>query len=177
MNLRKIFGFVSFIIMAVIVIAALKLINWLPMAIEKETMRQYQSIEEVRAKLKIRDIYIPSYFPQHFEWPPSMILAQKKPFTAVITEFRHTGKDEVALVISQSDASASFVPDKKIKIQNISESVSFDIKGRKALLKVGICKDDEPCSQIEWIEDKYRITVTARTTPPELVRISESMIH
>lgn len=177
MNLKKIFGFVSFIVMVVIVIAALKLINWLPMAIEKEIMRQYHSIEEVRAKLGIRDIYIPAYFPQHFEWPPSMILAQKKPFTAVITEFRGAGKEDVSLIISQSDALASFVPDKNIKIQNISERISFDIKGRKALLKVGTCKGDEPCSQIEWIEEKYRITVTARTTPPELVRIAESMIR
>jgi len=177
MDLRKLFGFVSFVIVVVIVIAALKLINWLPLAIEKETMRQYRSIEEVGAKLGIRYIYIPSYFPHHFEWPPSMVLAQKKPFTAVITEFRGAGKDDISLIISQVDALASFVPDKNLKIQNISEWVSFDIKGRKALLKVGTCKGNEPCSQIEWIEEKYRITVTARTTPPELVRIAKSMIH
>lgn len=177
MDWKKLFGFVSFVATVVIIIAALKLINWLPMAIEKGTMRQYHSIEEVMSKLRIRTIYVPSYFPQYFEWPPSMILAQNKPFTAIITEFRRAGKNNVALIISQSDASVSFVPDKKIKIQNVRERIDFNIKGRNAILKVGTCKDDEPCSQIEWIEGKYRVMVIAKTTPPELVRISKSMIH
>jgi hypothetical protein len=40
-----------------------------------------------------------------------------------------------------------------------------------------VCKDEEPCSRIAWDDGRYRITVTAKTSPPELLKIAESMIR
>jgi hypothetical protein len=68
-----------------------KIANYLPMALQKDTMRKYKSIKEVKSKLNIRDVYIPSYFPQIL-WPPSTILAQDKPFVAIILEVNRTEK-------------------------------------------------------------------------------------
>jgi hypothetical protein len=173
---KKILSFVYFAITIAILIAALKIVNYLPMALQKDTMRKYNSIEEVKSKLNIRDIYIPSYFPQNLAWPPSTILAQDKPFIAIILEFNHTEKGDIALIISQS-VSTNFTPDEKIKILQVNEKVSYPFKGRDMTLEAGVCKEEEPCSRIIWDEGKYRINVTAKSTPPDLMKIAESMIN
>lgn len=159
-----------------IVVLALKFLNYLPMAIQSDTIRRYQSIEDVREKLKIRDIYVPTYFPQGLVWPPAEILAQKSPFAALILEFKSEERDDPVLIISQS-ASEHFRPDKKIKLQRIKDRIEYPSRGREMTLESGVCADGEPCSRVSWNEEGYTITVTARSAPPELVKIAESMIH
>ena len=44
---KKVLSFVYFAITVAILIAALKIANYLPMALQKDTMRKYNSIEEV----------------------------------------------------------------------------------------------------------------------------------
>jgi hypothetical protein len=173
---KKFVGFFYFAITIGILIGALKIANYLPMALQKDTMRKYRSIEEVKSKLNIRDVYVPSYFPQDLVWPPSTILAQDKPFVAIILEVNRTEKGDIALIISQS-ASTHFIPDEKIKILRINERVNYPFKGRDMTLEAGICKKEEPCSRIIWDEGRYRINVTARSTPPDLMKIAESMIN
>ena len=102
---KKIARFLSFALMIGLLIVALKVVNWLPLAMQQETVRRYDSIEEVRAALNMKDIYVPSYFPQQIIWPPSAILAQSKPFSAIVMEFTRADKRNIALVISQSEGS------------------------------------------------------------------------
>jgi hypothetical protein len=173
---KRLRSFLSFAVIIAILIAALKIINWVPMAIQEGTIRKYDSIEDVRLKLKIRDLYVPSYFPQSLSWPPAEILAQSKPFTAIIMEFKRVKKGDVALIISQADTSGDFTPDMKIKAAHIRETIHYPLKGREAVLEVGICKNDEPYSKISWNEGKYKITVIMKSMPQELIRIAESMI-
>lgn len=173
---RKFLNFFYFVLTVAILIAALKILNYLPMMIQKDIMRRYHSIEEVRSKLNIKEIPIPSYFPQSLVWPPSEIFAQNKPFTAVVMEFNNSSKAEVALVISHA-SSKNFKADEKIKIIQIKDRVNYPVKGRNVLLETGVCKDEEPCSRIAWDEGQYRITVTAKSSPPELLKIAESMIR
>lgn len=172
---KKVISFFYFVITVVILIAALKIANYLPMALQKDTMREYKSIEEVKSKLNINDVYVPSYFPQQLVWPPSTVLAQDKPFLAIILEFNHAEKGDIALIISQS-TSANFAPDEKIKILRINERVGYPFKGRNMTLEAGVCKGEEPCSRIIWDEGRYRINITARSTSPALMQIAESMI-
>jgi hypothetical protein len=173
---KKFLSFVYFLITVSILIVALKIINWLPLTFQKETMQRYSSLEEVRARLNIKEIFIPSYFPQSLTWPPSEILAQGKPFTAIIMEFRNVQSGDITLTVSQAD-SQDFIPDKKIKILQIRERVSYSLKGRDAIIEAGVCKDDAPCSQISWNEGRYRVNVVMRSTPHDLIRIADSMIH
>lgn len=172
---KKFLSFFYFAISIMILIAILKVANYLPMALQKDTMREYKSIEEVKSKLNINDVYVPSYFPQGLVWPPSTVLAQEKPFVAIILEFKRAGKGDIALIISQS-ASAAFAPDEKIKILHINERVNYPFKGRNMTVEAGLCKAEEPCSKIAWDEGKYRINITAKSTSPALMQIAESMI-
>lgn len=174
---KKIFSFFYFLVTIAILIGALKIINWLPATLQKDSMRRYSSIEEVRSRLNIKEILIPSYFPQSLAWPPSEILAQGKPFLAIVMEFKHIKKGDIALIISQAASDRTFIPNKEIRILEIKERFRYPLKGRDAMLEAGVCKDDEPCSHISWNEGKYRINVLMKATPHDLIKIADSMIH
>lgn len=173
---KRVLGFLYFAVTIAILIGVLKVANWLPTVFQEGIIRKYRSIEEVKSKLKLRDVYIPSYFPQKFKWPPSRILAQSKPFIAVVMEFRNMETGETALIISQAEDRA-FSPDKKIVISQIKEKVNYPLNGRPSILEVGVCKDDVPCSKISWDEGNNTIRVEMKSTPFELMRIAESMIR
>ena len=131
-------GFLSFALAIGVIVVLLAVMNWVPMAFQKDTLRRYRSIEEVRTALNIRDIYVPSYFPQHIVWPPSQILAQGKPFPAVVMEFKDAGSGEIVLVLSQSRG-GPFPAGPAIALTDIKETVPFIMKGRSAVLVVGEC--------------------------------------
>jgi hypothetical protein len=173
---EKISGLILFAAAAAVFVVLIKVADWLPEAMQEGTIRKYGSIEEVERKLNIKDIFVPSYFPQGYIWPPSVILAQGKPFRAVVMEFKDKASGATALLISQSD-SKSFVPDEKIKIVELKEKAAYDLKGRDAVLETGACKNNEPCSRISWNEGDCRIYVVMRATPFELIRIANSMLH
>ena len=67
--------------------------------------------------------------------------------------------------------------DKKIEIQRIEEQVPYSLKGRKAELTVGQCRNGEPCSGISWDEGEYRIDVLMKSGPFDLIGIADSMIY
>lgn len=169
-------GFLIFLLAIAIMVVVLMALNWLPLVMQQDTMRKYDSIQEVQSKLNINDLYVPSYFPQSITWPPSEILAQAKPYYAVLMVFNQAGMHDVALVVTQA-ASASFSGNEIIKFAQIKEAVPYQLKSRNALLEVGICKKDEPCSRLSWVENKYWITLTMKSLPFELIRIAESMLH
>lgn len=176
---HKAFSFARFAVMVAVLAAVLVFLNWLPMILDRQSMRRYSSIEEVKAKLNIRDVLVPSYFPEDFKWPPSRIFAQGKPFKAVVMEFRQGRANDVALVISQA-ASADFpAPDGKIRISGLMEKANYDMKGFEAVLEVGTCEANpgETCSRIFWDERGYRLNLAAKCPPLELVRIARSMAH
>ncbi len=150
--------------------------NWVPFYIEQGLVRRYSSVEEVKAKLKLKEVFVPSFFPQQYVWPPYEIIAQTKPFTSVIMKFRNVNGKPDALVICQFSATAS-VPDCFPGMIQIRESTAYKMKGRPALLEVGACGHNETCSRMTWREDRYRITVAVDAPPSELVKISESMIQ
>ncbi len=174
---KRIIGFLSFGLIVIVLVGVLKLLNWIPSAVQDGFAREYKSVDEVSSKLKIRDIYIPSYFPQNFRWPPAVILAQTRPYTAIVMEFRDVDKGDTGLTISQTEAEARFIKDDRIGISEVKEKVDYILKGRHALLEVGVGKNDEPVSRISWIEGRYRMTVAMKSRPFELLRIAESMLR
>jgi hypothetical protein len=174
---RTIIGFLSFGVVVAVLIGTLKLINWVPSTVQKGFIGEYKSVDDVKSNLKIKDIFVPSYFPQSFKWPPSVIWAQTKPFTAIVMEFKDVEKGDVGLIISQVAAGVRFIPDEKIKMAQIRENVNYTLKGRKVFLEVGTGKNEEPCSRISWIEGNYRITMVAKSRPFELLMIAESMLR
>ncbi len=172
----KLTGFFFFAMAIAALIAGLKVLNWVPSAVEEGMLRRYGSIEEVKSKLKIKTIYTPAFYPQCLKWPPSQIAAQTRPFTAVVTEFARNDGADTCLIISQA-ASPHSLLDEKIKMRLVKEQVHYSLKGRDALLVVGECKEDEPCSSISWDEGADRISIIMKSTPVDLVKIAESLIH
>jgi len=173
---KAVIRFLSFTFMIGLLILALKVMNWIPLAMQREAVKRYNSIEEVRSALNRKDIYVPSYFPQQISWPPSAILAQSKPYFAMVMEFTRADKRNTALVISQSEGKALNV-ENPIEISTVTERVHYTIKGRDAVLTVGACGKEEPCSGIAWIEGRYTMTVLMKSTPFELTKIVESMLR
>lgn len=166
---------VTFIVSILIVIITIKAINYLPLIIQKDTMRRYESIEEVKERLGIKDLLIPTYYPQDLIWPPSEIFAQGRPFMAVTMEFRNSRSGRTDLVISQSSSERFKVG--KLNIKKSLDSVVYSFKGRKILVVTGFCENGDTCTRASWVEGRYRITVTGRLDPPQLSKIVESMIH
>ncbi len=173
---RKLVGFISFAATIAVLVGVLKILNWLPTTVEEGLVRRYESVEEVKARLNVKNVYVPSYFPQRFAWPPSEILAQSKPFFAIVMEFEDVESGDVALVISQS-ASQGFRWDRKIRIVQVRERVNYQLKGRDALLEVGVCEKDLTCSRISWEEGMYRLEIVMKSGPFELLKIANSMIQ
>lgn len=173
---KKLLGLLYFALTLAILVGALKAANWLPAALQEGLMKKYDSVDEVRTKLRVKDLYVPSYFPQSYGWPPSTILAQSRPFVAIVMEFRNVQTGDIALVISQT-AGKSFAPSKKISLVQVKERVDYPLKGRAAVLEVGKCKGDVPCCRISWNEGAYRMTVEMKSAPFDLLKIADSMLR
>lgn len=173
---KHLFRLLAFSGTVVLLVLVLKGLNRLPLVVQDDFMRRYSDLDEIRGTLQMPSILVPSFFPQNLSWPPSTILAQGNPFPAVIMEFEKTGGKETVLLISQS-TSEEFLPDDKIRIVEVKESVAYPLKGRNALLTVGMCRNEEPCCGISWKEKEYRIHVLSRSTPFELIKIAESMLR
>jgi hypothetical protein len=91
-------------------------------------------------------------------------------------EFGQIEGTSAGLVISQS-LSDTFRTDGKIRIVQLKEKVRYPLKGRDSLLEVGTSAGGEPCARVSWREGNYHITVTARSTPFELIKVAESMLR
>ena len=167
-------GSLAFALVIAIIVILLKIMNWVPLSLQQETIRRYGTVDEVRAALLTKDLSVPSYFPQQITWPPSLILAQGKPYFASVMEFTRADTGEIALVIFQSEGETLRVED-PIEITVIKEKVRYAMRGREAMLTVGTCRNDEPCSGITWQEGRYTMTVLMKSTPFELTKIVESM--
>lgn len=174
---KRISGFLYFGLIVTVLVGGLRLANWIPSAVQDGFIEQFDSIDEVSSKLKIKDIYIPSYFPQTFKWPPAAIWAQTRPYTAIVMEFKDISTGDVGLTISQVHAGARFMSSDRIGMTRIRETAGYPLRGRKASLEVGVGNNDEPCSRISWNEGKYRVTVAMKSGPFELLKIAESMLQ
>jgi hypothetical protein len=172
---RLLGGLLAFVAVITMLVLALMLLNRIPLMFQKDMLRRYDDLDEVRTTLNMKDIAVPAYFPQDVSWPPFEILAQGKPFPAVFMKFKQTGTGNIALVISQSEG--VFNTGNPIEIVSVTENVEYLLKGRKAVLTVGIGKKGEPCCRITWKENSRFFSVTMRSTPFELTKIAESMIH
>ncbi len=173
---RPVFRYFMFAVSIAVVLAALTAVNWMPGVIEEGLIKPYAGVDEVKKTLHLREIYVPSYFPERLGWPPARILAQSKPHVAVVMEFADREKADIALMISQS-AAADLVPDKKLALRELRQTLSYRLRGREALLQVGTCSDGETCSRISWAEGPYRMLVAMRSVPSDLLLIVNSMIE
>ena len=67
---NKAFGALAFAAGLAILVIALKALNWIPLIAQKDLLRRSGDFEEMRTALGIRQVFVPSYFPEDFRWPP-----------------------------------------------------------------------------------------------------------
>ena len=171
---KPILGLLSFGLAVAAIIVLLKVLNWFPLAVQQNMLRRYTGIEQVKSSLQITEVFVPTYFPEHISWPPSNILAQDKPFPAVLMEFKRRGTDQVVLVLSQSKGGA-IKSEHSLEPVVIKESVPFTLHNSPATLTVGECGDHEVCSVITWNERGYTLSAAMKSSPFDVRQIAASM--
>lgn len=169
-------GVIYFIAILIVVIVVLKVLNWLPANIQKDYIREFSSYEEVRRDLKIKNIIRPKYFPENILWPPEHIIAQKRPYVTIISEFRDKITNKIALVVIQTEGK-NYYKRKDMNLVEIKEKAKYTINNTSGNLEVGLCSDSSPCSRLTLQVDKYKIMVILKAPPFELLKIAESMIQ
>lgn len=172
---RRRLGLLYFGITLIAVIGLLMLLNWLPRVIQKGALKHYTSIDEVKADLDIRKVFVPAYFPQNLSWPPSSIIAQRRPFALIAMQFRHPGASDVAMVIEQRAAGSRGYPDTALVLDKVVQQGHVDIKDRDGTLARGFCGRDA-CSRISWREGDFLLTITLKGTERDIIRIARSMV-
>ena len=170
-------GLLVMLLLAGLAVALLAAANRLPFLMQKGFARQYDSLEDAKQALGLDNVLVPAYFPEGITWPPSLILAQKKPYTAVVMEFKKAEATETALIVIQSSSDGGDGQLQRIKLSQLKEETRYRLKGKMVLLQVGTCGSDLPCSRMTWQDGGLHRTVLLMSSPFELIRIAESMIH
>ncbi len=170
-------GLLYIVLMAGGVVAILAGANRLPSLMQKDFARQYNSVEDAKRSLGLDSILVPRYFPEGISWPPSFIFAQKKPYPAIVLEFKGIKTGDTALIVIQSSLHGSESQLERIRLSELKEDIPYKLKGRTARLQVGTCGNGKMCSRITWQERDHWCTVLFMSSPFELIRIAESMVQ
>ncbi len=171
-------GLLLMLVIAGLTVAFMAAVNWLPSLMQQGFARQFDSIEEAKRALGLDTVLVPGYFPEGITWPPSLILAQKKPYKAVVMEFEDGKSKRTSLIVVQSSLRGSDAQLQRITLSEVKEQTQYRLKGRNVLLQVGTCDNEMPCSRMTWREDNgSHYTVLLTSSPFELIRIAESMIR
>lgn len=170
-------GLFWFLIMIGVIIALLAVANWMPSVIHEDYAQKYESIENAKRALGLDSVLVPAYFPEGISWPPSLIFAQKKPYRAIVMEFKRSEEKETVLIIIQSSRQGIDPTLQRITLIELRERTEYRLKGKTAILQVGMCDNGMSCSSMTWQDNKLHHTVLIMSSPFELIKIAESMIH
>ncbi|GAB4483376.1 MAG: hypothetical protein OHK006_04180 [Thermodesulfovibrionales bacterium] len=166
----------TFLATIAVAVLLLKLLNWLPGAVQKDNLRKYHSVDEARTALKIKRIYTPTYFPEHIQWPPIEIFAQKRPFLMVAMHFLHATNRELALSIYQGEGRALFEPQPVWDVLYVRKESSVLVNGREGRLVLAVCQGNRRCNRLSWNADGLGFTIIADDSPEQILKLAESMI-
>lgn len=167
---------ITFLATIAVAVLLLKLLNWIPGAVQKDDLRRYRTVDEARAALKIRKIYMPTYFPEHIQWPPVEIFAQRRPFTMVTTRFSHATNRDLALSIFQADAQAAFEPQPGSDLLYVRKETPVLVNGREGTLVLAVCQGNRQCNRLSWSVETFRLTIIADDSPEQIMKLAESML-
>lgn len=170
-------GLLRMLLAAAGVVALLAALNWLPSLAQKDFARHCKSIDEAKRAADMATVLIPAYFPEGVSWPPSFIVAQKRPYQALAMEFRETASGKTSLIIIQSSSPDAEKQFQRVRISDIKEETEYRLKGRPAVLRIGTCDNGKPCSKMAWQEGGVNHSVLFMSSPFEVIKVAESMIR
>jgi hypothetical protein len=178
MIIKTVKGLLWMLLIAALLVALLAAANRLPSLTQQGFARQYAGIEEAKRSLGLGPVPVPAYFPEGIAWPPSFVLAQKRPYEAVVMEFKKTGSMETALIVVQSTVRGEDARLQRITLSDVQQETRSPLKGgRSALLQVGTCDNGAHCSRMAWQDNGFYYSVLLMSSPFELTKIAESMVR
>jgi hypothetical protein len=170
-------GTVFMLIISALIATTLYFANHLPSLMDSGFVRQYSDIEELKRVFGAGTITIPSYFPEGIKWPPSFIIAQKRPFMAIAMEFQPTGSATKGLNIVQTDLKGNPTAFKRFHLNSVKEEAEHLIKGKRLVFKVGTCQGGIACNSLSWHDQRFYYEIISTASPLETIKIAESMIR
>lgn len=171
-------GLIWIFVMAAVVVALLAIANWVPSLINEDSVRMFETVEEAALFLGYDDrALVPRYFPEGIAWPPSLILAQKRPYRAVVAEYHMEGTMKTGLILILSSLPGGDLWLQRIPMTELKEKRGYSLKGKVVVLEVGSCGKEEVCSRVTWQDECINMTVLLMSSPFEVLKVAESMIH
>jgi len=163
----------TFLVMAGILAIALHALNWVPELFRPGLAKAYPDVETAGRVLGIKNVPVPSYFPENISWPPSTVVAQNYPYPAILLQFNSEETSEQIMVITRTTGGKR--PLLKTSVEDIVEQSRADLNGQEATLVTGTCEEDRPCSLITWQAEGQQTSVLLYERPFELIRIAQSI--
>jgi hypothetical protein len=170
-------GLLKMLLVLAGVAAFLAVVNWLPSLGQKEYARRFSSLYEARRSTGMASALVPSYFPEGTAWPPAFIVAQRRPYQAIVMEFRQTATGKTSLSVIESSSQDEVRRLQRIRFTDIREETLYQLKGRPATLRVGTCESVTECSELTWRDRDVSYSVLFASSPFELIKVAESMIR
>ncbi len=158
-----------------IFVLLLKIANWLPLMISEGSVRRYPDVETARKAAWMDRVYLPSFFPERIEWPPTEIFGRRKPAPAVLMHFRNRENGRIVLSISQHATGSAPIPS-RIDPAEVMARKDVTLKSLPAELSLAVCRDGHPCNTLTWRQDGAVLRVVDRGPVDELREICESMV-
>ena len=166
-------GLLWFCVFGVLFAGTLWILNAVPLLLEQEGFRSLKNIGETQAYLGTR-LPLPRYFPPGLVWPPSAILAQRKPFPAYVVKFQKRGERKVSLVLSVAP------PRRPLSGFHIEPAMGLrrmrvNFADQSAELVIGRLRSGERCCLLSWVQAAKRWTLSGLLPPSEILKMAESM--
>jgi len=166
---------IIFLLVLVALVIALRILNWFGATTAIEGIRRFNSLEEAHHQLRLRTLYLPSYFPDYLEWPPFEILGQTTPYKLVLLHIRNQESKEVVLAIRQVESAEVKPPATRLEPFHAGREEAVQLHEHTALLEEGRCADNAPCTRISWSEQSHHLNVILKDGREEILRIASSM--
>ena len=111
---------------------ALVLLDGVPTAFESDAPRFFATLSEAETAMGAR-FTLPAYFPDHLEWPPSVIEARAAPLQLAIDVRERAGGDPVILLREWEGDATHFRPPLDLRITGAGAAweIGLDVSGRE----------------------------------------------
>jgi hypothetical protein len=139
---------------------------------EPRGVRRVASVEEAEKRLQVRTV-LPSYFPDTFVWPPSMVRITREDGGAVGMTF--TDRSGVpTLVFAQTVTSAGALPAGLVGRAAVIQQQSASLGEEGTLARV-VAEDGALWNQLEWTARDRRFLLRGRGSLEEMLRMARSV--
>jgi hypothetical protein len=139
---------------------------------EPRGVRRVASVEDAERRLQARAV-LPSYFPDAYVWPPSVVRVSREEGGAVGMTFTDRG-GAPTLVYAQTMASPGPLPAGLVGRAAVIQQQSAAL-GEQGTLSRVVAEDGALWNQLEWTARERRFLLRSRGSLEEMLRMARSV--